>query len=69
MARDRRRTPNPAPSRPGLLGTLRHDANAIMQTVANEVAPVVVFRCSPKSVAIDGDAIAAGGGVPKAIHY
>jgi hypothetical protein len=29
----------------------------------------VVFLCSPKSVAINGDAIAAGGGAPRAIHY
>ena len=42
MARDRRRAKDPVPSRSGLLGTLRHDANAIMQSVANEVAPVVV---------------------------
>ena len=36
---------------------------------AAEVADVVVFLCSPRSRAINGDAIAAGGGVPKAIHY
>jgi NAD(P)-dependent dehydrogenase (short-subunit alcohol dehydrogenase family) len=36
---------------------------------AEEVAAVVVFLASPKSVAINGDAIAAGGGNPRAIHY
>ena len=36
---------------------------------AEEVANVVCFLASPKSVAINGDAIAAGGGVIGAIHY
>lgn len=36
---------------------------------AEEVADVVVFLASPRSVAINGDAIAAGGGVGTAIHY
>jgi NAD(P)-dependent dehydrogenase (short-subunit alcohol dehydrogenase family) len=36
---------------------------------AQEVAYVVAFLASPKSVAINGDAIAAGGGVGRAIHY
>ena len=36
---------------------------------AREVAYVVKFLASPKSVAIDGDSIAAGGGVPGAIYY
>lgn len=36
---------------------------------AEEVADVVVFLCSPRSRAIHGDAIAAGGGIPRAIHY
>jgi NAD(P)-dependent dehydrogenase (short-subunit alcohol dehydrogenase family) len=36
---------------------------------AAEVAHVAVFLCSPKSVAINGDAIAAGGGTPRSIHY
>ena len=44
--------------------------NSIQQLVdAAEVADVVVFLCSPRSRAINGDAIAAGGGAPKAIHY
>ncbi len=36
---------------------------------ADEVADVVVFLASPRSVAVNGDAIAAGGGVGSAIHY
>lgn len=36
---------------------------------ASEVAFVVAFLCSPKSRAINGDAIAAGGGAPRGIHY
>ncbi|MBW8826856.1 MAG: SDR family oxidoreductase [Acidobacteria bacterium] len=36
---------------------------------ADEVAYVVAFLASPKSVSITGDAIAAGGGAKGAIHY
>jgi NAD(P)-dependent dehydrogenase (short-subunit alcohol dehydrogenase family) len=36
---------------------------------AGEVAHVVAFLCSPKSRAINGDAIAVGGGAPRSIHY
>jgi len=36
---------------------------------AEEVADVVAFLASPRSIAINGDAIAAGGGTPVAIHY
>jgi NAD(P)-dependent dehydrogenase (short-subunit alcohol dehydrogenase family) len=36
---------------------------------AREVAQVVVFLASPKSVAINGDVIAAGGGTPGVIYY
>ena len=36
---------------------------------ADEIAYLVAFLASPKSVAINGDAIAAGGGLPGAIHY
>ncbi|WP_269769723.1 SDR family oxidoreductase [Flavisphingomonas formosensis] len=36
---------------------------------AEEVADVVVFLASPRSVAITGDAIAAGGGLRGSIHY
>ena len=36
---------------------------------AAEVADVVTFLASPRSVAINGDAIACGGGAAGAIHY
>jgi enoyl-[acyl-carrier-protein] reductase (NADH) len=36
---------------------------------AEEVAQVVAFLASPKSIAINGDAIAVGGGTPGAIYY
>ena len=36
---------------------------------AREIAYVVAFLASPKSVAINGDTIAAGGGTGRAIHY
>jgi NAD(P)-dependent dehydrogenase (short-subunit alcohol dehydrogenase family) len=36
---------------------------------ADEVAWVVTFLCSPRSRAINGDVIAAGGGAPGRIHY
>ena len=46
------------------------EGNSIRHLVdAAEVADVIVFLASPKSVAINGDAIAAGGGAPRAIHY
>lgn len=44
--------------------------NSIRHLVdAEEVAFVVAFLCSPRSRAINGDAIATGGGTPRAIHY
>ena len=36
---------------------------------ASEVADIVAFLASPRSVAINGDAIACGGGAKGAIHY
>jgi NAD(P)-dependent dehydrogenase (short-subunit alcohol dehydrogenase family) len=36
---------------------------------AHEVASVVAFLASPRSVAITGDAVVCGGGVPGAIYY
>ena len=45
-------------------------ANAIRHVVdAREIAYVVAFLASPKSIAINGDVIAAGGGVGRAIYY
>jgi NAD(P)-dependent dehydrogenase (short-subunit alcohol dehydrogenase family) len=44
--------------------------NSIRRIVdATEVADVVTFLASPRSVAITGDAIAAGGGVPGPVYY
>ena len=46
------------------------EGNSIHHLVdAREVADVVAFLCSPRSRAINGDAIAVGGGTPRAIHY
>jgi NAD(P)-dependent dehydrogenase (short-subunit alcohol dehydrogenase family) len=46
------------------------EANLIHHLVdAREIAYVVAFLASPKSIAINGDAIAAGGGVPRSIYY
>ncbi len=36
---------------------------------AEEVADVVTFLASPRSIAITGDAVAAGGGVPGPVYY
>jgi NAD(P)-dependent dehydrogenase (short-subunit alcohol dehydrogenase family) len=44
--------------------------NSIRHLVdASEVADVVVFLCSPRARAINGEVIPAGGGAPRAIHY
>ena len=48
----------------------RTAANSIDRAVdASEVADVVTFLASPRSIAINGDAILAGGGIPNAIRY
>ncbi len=36
---------------------------------ATEIADIVAFLASPRSIAINGDAIACGGGTRGAIHY
>ena len=36
---------------------------------AEEVADVIAFLCSPRSVSINGDSIAVGGGAKGSIHY
>ncbi|MGE5594459.1 MAG: SDR family NAD(P)-dependent oxidoreductase [Hyphomicrobiales bacterium] len=44
--------------------------NSIRRLIdASDVAAVVTFLASPRAIAITGDAIAAGGGAPRAIHY
>ena len=46
------------------------EANVIRRFVdAEDIASVVTFLASPRSVAITGDAVAAGGGAPRAIYY
>lgn len=50
--------------------TLLHGGALIGRIVeAEEIAALVVFLASPLSAAINGDAIAAGGGIAGAIHY
>ncbi len=45
-------------------------ANSVRKLIdAAEIAYIATFVASPKAVAINGDAIAAGGGVGTAIHY
>jgi NAD(P)-dependent dehydrogenase (short-subunit alcohol dehydrogenase family) len=46
------------------------EGNSIRHLVdASEVADVVAFLASPRSIAINGETIAAGGGVPRSIYY
>ncbi len=46
------------------------EGNSIRHLVeAAEVASVVAFLASPKSIAINGEAVAAGGGALRSIHY
>ena len=45
-------------------------ANTVKQIIdASDIAYVAAFLASPRSIAINGDAVAAGGGVGNAIHY
>ncbi len=46
------------------------EANSVRRLIdAEDIAYVVTMLASPRSIAINGDAIAAGGGTPRAIHY
>jgi len=46
------------------------EGNSIRRIIdAREIAYIVTFLASPKSVAINGDVIAAGGGAGRAIYY
>lgn len=46
------------------------ELNSVRRIIdAEDVAYVVTFLASPKSLAINGDSIAAGGGLGKAIYY
>ena len=47
-----------------------NNGNSIRKLIdADEVAWIVTFLASPRSIAINGDAIACGGGQPGVIHY
>ena len=46
------------------------EGNSIRRLIdAAEVADVVAFLASPRAIAINGESIGAGGGVPRSIHY
>jgi NAD(P)-dependent dehydrogenase (short-subunit alcohol dehydrogenase family) len=46
------------------------EGNSIKHLVdASEVADLVAFLASPRSIAINGETIAAGGGAPRSIYY
>jgi NAD(P)-dependent dehydrogenase (short-subunit alcohol dehydrogenase family) len=46
------------------------EGNTVRRLIdARDIAYVVAFLASPKSIAINGDVIAAGGGAPRSIHY
>jgi len=48
---------------------LAKDISIGRPVTAAELADVVAFLASPRSVAINGDTIAAGGGARGPIHY
>lgn len=56
-------TPEEIEQRMAAANTIRH------LVTAEEVADIVAFLASPRSIAINGDVIAAGGGMPSAIYY
>jgi NAD(P)-dependent dehydrogenase (short-subunit alcohol dehydrogenase family) len=44
--------------------------NSIRRLIdSSEIADLVAFLASPRSIAVNGDAISAGGGSPGTIHY
>lgn len=46
------------------------ESNSVRRIIdSTELAYIVAFLASPKSIAINGDVIAAGGGIPRGIHY
>jgi len=54
----------------GEMERLLAEGNSVRRIItAGDIANIVTFLASPLSVAINGDAIAAGGGVGRAIHY
>ena len=47
-----------------------NEGNVVRKLIdARDIAAVVAFLASPLSIAITGDAIAAGGGAPRSIYY
>ncbi|RLT43896.1 MAG: SDR family oxidoreductase, partial [Chloroflexi bacterium] len=47
-----------------------NEGNVVRKLIdAKDIAAVVAFLASPLSIAITGDAIAAGGGAPRSIYY
>ena len=55
---------------PGEVERRMAEANSVRRIIdADDIANVVAFLASPKSIAINGDTIAAGGGTPRAIYY
>ena len=71
------KTPGVAAKTAEKLGISVADAEAQMASknltkrliTADDIAAVAAFVASPRSVAINGDVIAAGGGAPGSIHY
>lgn len=46
------------------------ESNTVHRLIdAEDIAYLVAMLASPRSIAVNGDAIAAGGGAPRAIHY
>ena len=46
------------------------EGNSVRRIIdAEDIAYVVTMLASPRSIALNGDTIAAGGGAPRAIHY
>ena len=65
-----RHAPTPTGSTPPTWRPAWRRATASKRLIdASEVADVVAFLASPRSVSINGDAIACGGGQPGVIHY
>ena len=71
------RTPNTLESQSQRLGITIEEAaqrmaegNSVRQIIdAGDIAYVVAFLASPRSIAINGDVIAAGGGTARSIYY
>jgi NAD(P)-dependent dehydrogenase (short-subunit alcohol dehydrogenase family) len=71
------RTPRLVANRAAATGRTEEEVRAALAAgsslrrlvTAEEVADVVVFLCSPRAVAVTGDAVGVGGGNRGAIHY